>query len=135
MSEHLTFVQPEHFAPPRGYANGAITDGRLVHVGGQIGWNAQQQFETDDFSEQFAQTLDNVLAVVKAAGGTAADIASMTVYVTDLQAYRDAAKSLGGIWRDRLGKHYPAMALLCVAGLLEPRAQVEIQAVAVLSPL
>jgi enamine deaminase RidA (YjgF/YER057c/UK114 family) len=134
MSEHLKFVQPEHFARARGYANGVWTDGPLIHVGGQIGWNAQQEFQTDDFVEQFAQTLDNVLAVVGAGGGKPGDIASMTVYVTDLNAYREAAlsKKLGEVWRARLGKHYPAMALVGVAGLVEPRAQVEIQAVAVL---
>lgn len=132
MSEHLTFVQPENWAPPRGYANGAVIQGRTLHVGGQIGWNAQQEFQTDDFAEQFAQTLDNVLAVVEAAGGKAADIASMTVFVTDLDAYRASGRALGSIWRERLGKHYPAMALVGVAGLVEPRALVEIQAVVAL---
>ncbi len=133
MSSHLQFLQPEGFAPARGYANGARTEGPLIHVGGQIGWNAQQEFETDDFAEQFAQTLDNVIAVVESGGGKVGDIASMTVYVTDLDAYRASAKALGAIWRERLGKHYPAMALLGVAGLVEPRAKVEIQAVAVLA--
>lgn len=132
MSEHLQFIQPEHFAPPRGYANGALSSGRLLHVGGQIGWNARQEFESDDFAEQFAQALDNVLAVVEAAGGKATDVASMTIFVTNLDAYRESARSLGGIWRERLGKHYPAMALLGVAGLVEKRALVEIQAVAAL---
>jgi enamine deaminase RidA (YjgF/YER057c/UK114 family) len=132
MSEHLKFVQPENWAKPRGYANGAVIEGRTLHVGGQIGWNAQQEFETDDFAEQFAQTLDNVLAVVEAAGGVATDIASMTVFVTDLDAYRAAGKALAPIWRERLGKHYPAMALVGVAGLVERRALVEIQAVAAL---
>lgn len=133
MSEHLELVQPETFAAPRGYANGVVTQGRTLHVGGQIGWDAQQVFQTDDFAEQFAQALDNVLAVVRAAGGQPGDIASMTIFVTDLDAYRDAAKALAPIWRQRLGKHYPAMALLGVAGLVERRALVEIQAVAALA--
>ena len=132
MSESLRFLQPEHFAPPRGYANGALTDGPLIHVGGQIGWNAAQEFETDDFAEQFAQALDNVIAVVRAGGGEPETIASMTIFVTDLPAYRASAKKLGAIWKARLGKHYPAMALLGVAGLVEERALLEIQAVAVL---
>lgn len=132
MNTRLTFIQPESFARARGYANGARTEGPLLHVGGQIGWNAQQEFETDDFVAQFAQTLDNVIAVVEAGGGTATDIASMTVYVTDLDAYRAAASALGAVWRERLGRHYPAMALVGVAGLVEPRAMVEIQALAVL---
>ena len=132
MNARLTFIQPESFARARGYANGARTEGPLIHVGGQIGWNAQQEFETDDFVAQFGQALDNVIAVVEAGGGSATDIASMTVYVTDLDAYRAAGKELAGVWRERMGKHYPAMALLGVAGLVEPRAKVEIQALAVL---
>lgn len=132
MSEALRFLQPEHFAAPRGYANGALTDGPLIHVGGQIGWNAEQEFETDDFAEQFAQALDNVIDVVKAGGGRPQDIASMTIFATDLPAYRASAKALAPIWRERMGKHYPAMALLGVAGLVEERALLEIQAVAVL---
>jgi enamine deaminase RidA (YjgF/YER057c/UK114 family) len=131
--EHLEFIQPEGFAEPRGYANGVATRGRTLYVGGQIGWNAQQEFHTDDFAEQFAQALDNVLAVVHAAGGQAEDIASMTIFVTDLGAYRASAKSLAPIWRARLGKHYPAMALIGAAGLVEERALVEIQAIAALS--
>jgi len=132
MSAHLSFLQPDHFAAPRGYANGALTDGRLIHVGGQIGWNAKQEFGSDDFAMQFAQALDNVIDVVTAGGGCAEDIASMTIFVTDLDAYRASAKALGPVWRERLGKHYPAMALVGVAGLVEKRALVEIQAVAVL---
>lgn len=129
----LKFIQPEGFAKPRGYANGVVTQGRTLHVGGQIGWDGQQVFHTDDFAEQFAQALDNVLAIVRAAGGKPEDIASMTIFVTDLDAYRASAKALGPIWRERLGKHYPAMALVGVAGLVEPRALVEIQAVAALA--
>ena len=132
MSESLRFLQPEHFAAPRGYANGALTQGPLIFVGGQIGWNAAQEFESDDFAKQFAQALDNVIAVVEAGGSRAQDIASMTIFVTDLPAYRASAKALGPVWRERMGKHYPAMALLGVAGLVEERALVEIQAVAVL---
>lgn len=127
----ISFVQPEHFAKPRGYANGALTSGgRTLYVGGQIGWQSDQTFATDDFVEQFAQALDNVLAVVQAAGGQGADIADMTVYVTDLDAYRQSARALGQVWRERLGRHYPAMALVGVAGLVHPRAKVEIQAIA-----
>jgi enamine deaminase RidA (YjgF/YER057c/UK114 family) len=133
MSETLRFLNPEHFLAPRGYANGALTTGPLIHVGGQIGWNAQQEFETDDFVGQFAQALDNVIDVVRAGGGRPEDIASMTVFVTDLAAYRASLKRLGPVWKERLGKHYPAMALLGVAGLVEERALIEIQAVAVLA--
>lgn len=129
---NLEFIQPEGFAKPRGYANGVVTTGRTLHVGGQIGWDAQQEFHSDDFATQFGQALDNVLAIVVAAGGQAQDIASMTIFVTDLDAYRASAKDLAPIWRERLGKHYPAMALVGAAGLVEKRALVEIQAVAAL---
>lgn len=132
MSESLEFLQPEHFLTPRGYANGALTRGALIHVGGQIGWNAQQEFESDDFVAQFAQALDNVIDIVKAGGAGPEDIASMTIFVTDLPAYRASVKQLGPVWKERLGRHYPAMALLGVAGLVEERALLEIQAVAVL---
>ena len=133
MSEHLSFIEPEGFAAPRGYANGVLTEGKTLYVGGQIGWNAQQEFTSDDFAEQFAQALDNVIAVVGAAGGQGSDIASMTIFVTDLEAYRQSVKSLAPIWRERLGKHYPAMALVGVAGLVETRALLEIQAVAAIA--
>lgn len=116
---------------PRGYANGRIGAGRALHVAGQIGWDEHGQF-ADGFLPQMARALDNVLAVVRAAGGTAEDIAEMTVYVTDIAAYRASLKELGGVWRPRLGKHFPAMALVAVSALVEPSALVEIQAVAYL---
>jgi enamine deaminase RidA (YjgF/YER057c/UK114 family) len=115
---------------PRGYANGRIGHGRTVHVAGQIGWDEQGAFSSDEFVPQFARALENVVAVVRAAGGTPEDIAEMTVYVTDIAAYRGASKELGAAWRARLGKHFPAMTLVAVAGLVEPRAVVEIRATA-----
>lgn len=114
---------------PKGYSNGRIGTGKLLHVGGQIGWDATGTF-ADGFVAQFAQTLDNVIAVVAAAGGTVVDIADMTVFVVDMPAYRNARKELAAVWRERLGKHYPAMALVAVKELFEPAALVEIQAVA-----
>ena len=114
---------------PRGYANGRIGDGRVVHVAGQIGWDAQGAF-ADGLVAQLARALDNVLAVVAAAGGRGEDIATMTVFVTDIAAYRAAQKELGAVWRPRLGKHFPAMALVAVSALVEDRALVEIQATA-----
>jgi enamine deaminase RidA (YjgF/YER057c/UK114 family) len=121
---------------PRGYANGVVTGSRTLHVAGQIGWNAQQVFEHEDLAGQFAQALDNVLAVVRAAGGTPESVAKMTIYVTDLAAYRAAAQSaLGPIWRERFGRHFPAMSLVGVAGLVEERALVEIETTAALDDL
>ncbi len=132
MNDKLTFVNPEGTLPPKGYSNGALVSGPTLFVAGQIGWNAQCVFETDDLAEQFAQALDNVLAVVRAAGGGPTDLAKMTVYVTDLDAYRGSLKAIGQAWRTRLGKHFPAMALVGVAGLVEKRAKIEIEAVAVI---
>ena len=130
MSERIQILQPEGWAQPRGYANGVLERGRRVHVGGMIGWQADQTFATDDFVAQFAQALDNVIAVVESAGGQATDVVQMTVYVTDLDAYRTRARELGPLWRERFGKHYPAMALVGVAGLVHPQALVEIEATA-----
>jgi len=133
-TDHYHIVHPEHFAKPRGYANGIVTGARTLYIGGQIGWQADQTWASDDFVDQFAQTLDNVLAIVEAAGGKPTDLVKMTIYVTDLDEYRSSAKQLGPVWRERLGKHYPAMALVGVAGLVEPRAKVEIEAIAALPP-
>lgn len=120
---------------PKGYSNGRIGTGRVLHIGGQIGWNTEGKFPErgvfeGKFPAQFAQTLDNVIAVVKAAGGEVTDLAAMTVFVIDMPVYRRSRKELSAIWRERLGKHYPAMALVAVAELFEPEALVEIEAVA-----
>jgi enamine deaminase RidA (YjgF/YER057c/UK114 family) len=128
----LAFVQVPEWPPPRGYANGVITTGRTLWIAGQIGWDARGDFQSDDLGEQFAQALDNVLAVVRAAGGAPEHVARMTVYVTDIPAYRAATAAIGKAWRARLGKHFPAMALVGVSALVEPRAKVEIEAVAAL---
>lgn len=108
--------------------------GELLAVAGQIGWNANEQFESDVFADQFHQALSNVMAVVTAAGGSATDIISLTIYVTDKSEYVGEIERVGGAYRELLGKHFPAMALVEVAGLLEPRAKVEIQALATLAP-
>jgi enamine deaminase RidA (YjgF/YER057c/UK114 family) len=116
--------------------------GKTLYVAGQVGWNEQQVFAAKDFAGQFAQALDNVLAVVRAAGGRPESVVKMTIYVTDLRAYRDAVtmgtsppnpgRALGAIWRDRFGKHYPVMALVGVAGLVEESALLEIETTALL---
>ena len=125
-------VQPDGWPRPRGYANGMAARGELLAVAGQIGWNAQEQFESELFADQFRQALANVVAVVEAAGGAALDIISLTIYVTDKREYIEQLQAVGQAYRDLLGKHFPAMALVGVAELLEPRAKVEIQALAVL---
>ena len=115
---------------PRGYSNGRIGQGGVLHVAGQIGWDENRHFVDGGLGPQFGKALDNVLAVVRAAGGTAEDIASMTVFVTDIDDYRKSQAILAPVWRERMGKHYPAMALVAVSALVEPKAVVEIQAVA-----
>lgn len=118
---------------PKGYANGRVGDGRALYVGGQIGWDVRGAFPPGGLVPQFAQALDNVLAVVRAAGGGPEDIASMTVYVTSIEDYRAAGRALSPVWRERMGRHYPAMALVAVAALVEPEAVVEIQAIAAIA--
>ncbi|MDB4952915.1 MAG: endoribonuclease [Myxococcales bacterium] len=117
---------------PKGYANGRIGHGPALHIAGQIGWTLEGKFETKDLVGQFAQALDNVMAVLKVAHGHPDDIAEMTIYVTDIEAYRQARKQIGPLWKARMGSHYPAMALVAVSALVEPEAVVEIQAVAYL---
>ncbi len=117
---------------PKGYANGMITTGRTLWVAGQVGWTPEGVFEKKDFVGQFDQALGNVVAVVEAAGGRPDQIVKLTIYVTDLDAYRSSLKEIGEVWRRRLGKVFPAMALLGVAGLVEHEALVEIEAVAAL---
>jgi enamine deaminase RidA (YjgF/YER057c/UK114 family) len=128
----LTAVNPESLARPRGYSHGMKGAGELVFVAGQVGWNREGRIVSDDFVLQFAQALDNVLDVVWTAGGKPTSIARMVVYVTDKQEYLDRARELGLAWRQRMGKHYPAMALIEVKALLEAEAKVEIEATAIL---
>jgi enamine deaminase RidA (YjgF/YER057c/UK114 family) len=120
------------FSRPRGYSNGVIAEGRTLHVSGQIGWDEHARIVSSDFATQFLKSLDNVIAVVREAGGGAEHIVKLLVFVTDLDQYRAATRAIGEGWRDRLGKFYPAMSLVKVAGLLEPGALVEIEGVAVL---
>lgn len=117
---------------PKGYANGRIGHGPALHIAGQVGWNGQGVFEAKDLAGQFAQALTNVIAVLHAAHGRITDIAEMTIYVTDIAAYRASTRALGPIWKERMQSHFPAMALVGVAALVEPEALVEIQAVAYL---
>jgi enamine deaminase RidA (YjgF/YER057c/UK114 family) len=126
-------VQPAGWKPPSGYANGmkAPAGARLVFVAGQVAWDAEQRLVgASDFVAQFRQALANVVAVVAAAGGKPEDIASLTVFVTDKQQYLVSTKALGAVWRELMGRHYPAMALVEVAGLVEDGALLEIQGLA-----
>jgi enamine deaminase RidA (YjgF/YER057c/UK114 family) len=115
---------------PRGYSNGMLGTGRALHVAGQIGWLPDASFPSEVLLDQFGLALQNVVAVVRAAGGGPGDIASMTVFVTDISEYRAQSPGLGPVWRAHMGKHFPAMALVAVSALVEPKAKVEICAVA-----
>lgn len=126
-----TVLQPEGWAKPVGYANGIAARGRFVFVGGQIGWNGQCKFETDDLVGQVRQTLQNIVAVLAEAGAEPQHITSMTWYLTDKADYLSRLKEIGKAYRDLIGRHYPAMAAVQVVALIEDRAKVEIQATAV----
>lgn len=128
-------VNPESLGAPRGFSHGILAPrkGRLLFVAGQAGWENDAPGEPPGFAGQFARALDKVLAVVKAAEGVPTDVVRMTCYVTDLPAYRASLKSLAEVWQARLGKHYPAMALVEVKGLLDRGAMIEIEATAVVT--
>jgi len=126
-------VNPESLAPPRGYSNGvAYPAGRILFVAGQIGWDKDANLVSDDFVPQFRQALCNVVDVVREAGGEPKHLGQLTIFVTDKKQYLAALKDVGAAYRELMGKHYPAMALVEVADLLERNALVEIQATAVI---
>lgn len=126
-----TILQPEGWAKPIGYANGVSARGRTVFVGGQIGWNAHCQFESDDFVDQVRQTLSNIVAILAEGGAEPQHITTMTWYFIDKAEYLSNLKGVGQAYRDVIGRHFPAMAAVQVVGLVEDRAKIEIQATAV----
>ena len=129
----MKILLPEGWAPPIGYANGiAVAPGRLVFIAGQVGWNAQQRFESEKIVAQFEQALLNVLAVLREAGGEPRHIVRMTAYCCDKPAYLAARRELGPVWRRHLGDHYPAMSMIFVADLLDHPGKIELEATAVL---
>ena len=128
----MKLLQPPGWEAPRGYANGVIARGALIFVGGQIGWNAQQQFESDDFIVQTRQALLNIRAVLEAGGAGPQHMARMTWYVVDRLEYISHLKELGAVYREVMGKNFPAMTCVEVAGLVEDRARIEIEVTAVL---
>ncbi len=128
----IEVLQPAGWAAPKGYANGIAARGRLVFVGGQIGWNAQQRFEATDFVGQARQALANVVAVLAAAGGGPQHLVRMTWYVVDKREYLASARALGAAYREIVGRHFPAMTAVEVTALMEDAARVEIEATAVI---
>ncbi|MFZ5470272.1 MAG: RidA family protein [Myxococcota bacterium] len=127
-------VQPQGWARPRGYANGVLAEGKLLFIAGQVGWDPATPEPTfpKSFVEQFDRALQNVLAVVREAGGTAENLTQLTLFVTDKAEYLAALEEVGAVWKKHAGRHYPAMALVQVASLLSDEAKVEIQGMAVL---
>ena len=124
---------PEGWAPPIGYANGIEVDaGRIVFIAGQVGWDAQQKFQSEEITPQFEQALLNVLAVLKEAGGEPQQICRMTAYCCDKPAYMAARRDLGKIWNKLMGRHYPAMSMIFVSDLLDHPGKIELEATAVL---
>jgi enamine deaminase RidA (YjgF/YER057c/UK114 family) len=124
-------LQPEGWAKPKGYSNGIAARGRLIFVAGQIGWNAQCVFETSDFNGQVRQALKNIAAVLAEAGAGPEHVASMTWFILDKSEYLGNLKALGQTWREVMGPHHPAMAVVQVVALVDEGAKVEIQAQAV----
>jgi enamine deaminase RidA (YjgF/YER057c/UK114 family) len=134
----MTILQPPDWLPPKGYSNGIMAEMRvgskLVFVGGQIGWNGQQQFETDDFAGQVRQTLENIAAVLREAGGGPEHMVRMTWYVKDKHEYVASYPAIGKHYREVMGRNFPAMTAVEVADLVEDRAKVEIEVTAVIPP-
>jgi enamine deaminase RidA (YjgF/YER057c/UK114 family) len=138
MTEHKDVTKelaPRGWAAPRGYANGIVASGRVVALAGQIGWNpASATFETDDFVAQTRQALENVAILLNEAGAEPRHLVRLTWFITDRSAYLAAQREIGQVYRELMGKHYPPMSVIVVAGLIEERARVEIEATAVLPP-
>lgn len=128
----MKFLQPPDWLPPKGYANGIAARGTMIFVGGQIGWNGQQQFETDDFIAQTAQALRNIVAVLQAGGAGPEHMVRMTWYIIDRDEYVARLKELGAVYREVMGRNFPAMSCVEVSRLVEARAKVEIEVTAVL---
>lgn len=126
------FLNPKTWKPAKGYANGVVASGKTVYLGGLIGWNENQDFETDDFVGQVDQTLKNIRAVLDEAGARPEHLVRMTWYITDKQEYLSSLREMGAVYRATLGRHFPAMAMVQVVALMEDRAKVEIEATAVI---
>jgi enamine deaminase RidA (YjgF/YER057c/UK114 family) len=125
-------LHPQDWAPAKGYANGMMARGTPIYVGGQIGWTSDQRFETDDFIEQTAQALANIVAVLAEAGARPEHVVRMTWFITDKAEYLARQRELGAAYRAVMGRHFPAMTMVQVVALIEDRAKVEIEATAVL---
>ena len=127
----MEFLQPPSWPRPKGYSNGTAASGRLVVTAGVVGWNEREEWESDDFVAQLRQTLQNIKAILAEAGAEPAHVVRLTWYVINKREYLDRIREVGAVYREVMGKHFPAMAVLEVKGLMEDRAKVEIEATAV----
>ena len=128
----MRLLQPRGWKPPVGYANGIAASGTVVFVAGQVGWDSEQVFHSEEIAPQFQQALENVIAVLAEAGGRPEHICRMTAYCCDKPAYLAARAELGRIWRRLMGRHYPAMSMIFVADLLDSPGKIELEATAVI---
>jgi len=128
----MQILQPPGWAKPRGFSNGIAATGKQVFIAGQIGWTGESKWEAKDFAGQFRQTLKNTLAVLAQAGGRPEHIVRMTWYILDKKEYLAAIKEVGAAYRELIGRHYPAMAVVQVSGLIEDEAKLEIETTAVI---
>jgi len=128
----MHIVQPDGWPRPRGYANGILAEGRLLFISGQVAWDEQERFHSDDIVEQVRQALKNTLTMLAAGGAKPEHVARMTWYLTDKREYLARAKEIGAVYRELMGKHYPAMSMVAVSALMEDRAKVEIESTAVI---
>jgi len=126
-------IQPDNWAPAKGYANGVLTSGGALYIGGQIGWDADQVFRSHDFVSQMETALTNIRAIVETAGGSVEDIVRMTWFIVDKKEYLAKQREVGEAYRRVFGRHFPAMTMVVVAGLIEDEALVEIEATAQLT--
>ena len=128
----MRIVQPEGWPRPRGYANGVVTQGRVLFISGQVAWDEKEQFHSDDLVEQVRQALKNTLTMLEAGGARPEHVARMTWYITDKREYLARGKEIGAVYRECMGAHYPSMSMVQVTALMEDRAKVEIETTAVI---
>jgi enamine deaminase RidA (YjgF/YER057c/UK114 family) len=129
----IEILQPRNWLPPVGYANGiSVPTGRIVFIAGQVGWDANQHFQSEDLVPQFEQALKNILAILAEAGGKPTHICRLTAFCIDKPAYLTGRRDLGRIWKSLMGNHYPVMSMIFVADLLDTPAKIELEATAVI---
>jgi enamine deaminase RidA (YjgF/YER057c/UK114 family) len=129
---HVEIINPDELGKPRGYSNGVKARGSLLAIAGQVAWDCEQRIVSDNFTAQFAQALENFVTVLRAAGGEPGHVIQMRLFVIDKREYAGQLKTIGEAYRERMGRHYPAMTLVEVKGLLEERAKIEIEGLALI---